>query len=72
MTQRDLEAVAQQAAEELLKQHTGNGGSFWPFSKDEERQLVYVQQKVMEVAGVDALLVVQVGALGTEAPRRAC
>lgn len=37
MTQRDLEAVAQQAAEELLKK--SSSGGFWPF-KEEERQLV--------------------------------
>lgn len=41
VTQRDLEAVAQQAADELLKRHTGGSGGFWPFSgKDDERQLV--------------------------------
>lgn len=36
---RDLEAVAQQAAQELLKK--SGGGGFWPF-KEEERQLVGV------------------------------
>ncbi|KAL4425473.1 hypothetical protein ABPG75_009489 [Micractinium tetrahymenae] len=64
VTQRDLEAVAQQAAEELLKK--SSGGGFWPF-KEEERQLVFVQQKVMEVAGMDATVVVQVFVEGTKA-----
>lgn len=64
VTQRDLEAVAQQAAEELLKK--SSSGGFWPF-KEEERQLVFVQQKVMEVAGMDATLVVQVFVEGTKA-----
>lgn len=41
ITQRDLEAVAQQAAEELMKKSGGGSQSgFWPFTKDEERQLV--------------------------------
>lgn len=41
VTQRDLEAVAQQAAGELVKRQSGGGG-FWhnPFAREEERQLV--------------------------------
>ncbi|PSC76234.1 Pyruvate phosphate dikinase,PEP pyruvate-binding [Micractinium conductrix] len=64
VTVRDLEAVAQQAAQELLKK--SGGGGFWPF-KEEERQLVFVQQKVMAVAGMDAAVVVQVFVEGTKA-----
>ncbi|PRW58962.1 Pyruvate phosphate dikinase,PEP pyruvate-binding [Chlorella sorokiniana] len=66
VTQRDLEAVAQQVADELLRKASG-GGSFWhnPFAKEEERQLVFVQQKVMDLTGLDAQLVVQVFVEGT-------
>ncbi|KAI3438818.1 hypothetical protein D9Q98_001235 [Chlorella vulgaris] len=62
VTHRDLEAVAQQTAEELLKRNTGG---IWPFK--EERQLVFVQQTVMEVSGIDAAVVVQVYVEGTKA-----
>lgn len=62
VTQRDLEAVAEQTARELLKKsQTG----IWPFKED--KQLVFVQQKVMEVAGMDAAVVVQVFVEGTKA-----
>jgi hypothetical protein len=37
VTQRDLEAVAEQAAQELVKK-SGSSSGFWPFK--EERQLV--------------------------------
>ena len=42
VTQRDLEAVAEQAAQELVKKNGGTSG-FWPFK--EERQLVSPAQR---------------------------
>lgn len=55
VTVRDLEAVAAQMAESTVK-----GGSVWPFSAFGGRQLAFVSERVMSVAGVDASVLVQI------------
>lgn len=65
---RDLEGLAFQLAEESAS-GAGSGGGDWPFAGlfKGGRQLVFVSQKEMAVAGVDAKVLVQVYLEGDKA-----